>query len=103
MLPPPTFGPISCIGSKFTQMSTHPRASFACLMKGSEKHVLERAPILLFGRLVRCSAHGRSFATTVRAIGASLSEPHTSELNGGLLGALWGERERIVGASLVLH
>ena len=25
--PPPTFGPISCIGSKFTRMSAHPGVS----------------------------------------------------------------------------
>ena len=27
------FGPISCIGSKFTRMSAHPGASFAWLME----------------------------------------------------------------------
>ena len=27
--PPPTFGTISCIGSKFTRMSAHPGANFA--------------------------------------------------------------------------
>ena len=26
--PPPTFGPVSCIGSKFSQMSAHPGATF---------------------------------------------------------------------------
>ena len=31
--PHPTFGPISCIGSKFTQMSAYPWASFAWLME----------------------------------------------------------------------
>ena len=31
--PPPTFGPISCIGSKFTQMSSHPGASFMWLIE----------------------------------------------------------------------
>lgn len=31
--PPPTFGPIACVGSKFTQKSTHPRTSFAWLME----------------------------------------------------------------------
>ena len=31
--PPPTFGPISCIGSKFAQISAHPGVSFAWLME----------------------------------------------------------------------
>ena len=30
--PPPNFGPIFCIGSKFTQMSTHPGVTFVWLM-----------------------------------------------------------------------
>ena len=36
---PPTFGPISCIESKFTWMSVHPRASF---MWSLIKHNLKR-------------------------------------------------------------
>ena len=31
--PPPTFGPIACVGSKFTRKSTHPRTSFVWLME----------------------------------------------------------------------
>ena len=33
--PPPTFGPISCTGSMFTQMSTHPGASFAWSLRST--------------------------------------------------------------------
>ena len=33
--PPPTFGPISCIGSKFTWMSAHPGASFAWRLRST--------------------------------------------------------------------
>ena len=129
--PIPTFGPISCIGSKFTRMSTYPGVSFPWIIQGIFaytdvanvvstasytmftitqvvrfrvlcavwtrlwscwwfrctlfcvqlfasralshcKHdmgalsclnaeTIERAPTPLFGRLVRCSTHGRSF------------------------------------------
>ena len=33
--PPPTFGPFSCTGSKFTRMSTHPGASFAWSLRST--------------------------------------------------------------------
>ena len=39
--PPPNFGPISCIGSKFTRMSAHPGASFVSAFVEFEKHSLK--------------------------------------------------------------
>ena len=33
--PPPTFGPTSCTGSKFTQMSTHPGISYAWSLRST--------------------------------------------------------------------
>ena len=38
--PPPTFGPISCIGSKFTQMSAHPGVSFAWSLRSTASSAL---------------------------------------------------------------
>jgi len=38
--PSPTFGPISCMGSKFTQMSTHLEASFVWSLKSKTTSTL---------------------------------------------------------------
>ena len=53
--PPPTFGPISCIGSKFTRMSAHLGVSFAWLIRAHswsvEKHSIKRYSYLRVRKL----------------------------------------------------
>ena len=57
--PPPTFGPISCIGSKFTWMSAHPGASFAwCLRRTS------LSTMRISGKKLRVILHQGIFAWT---------------------------------------
>ena len=46
--PPPTFGPISCTGSMFTQMSTHPGASFAWSLRSTASSAVCRSEVRNF-------------------------------------------------------
>ena len=41
--PPPSFGPISCVGSKFTRMSAHSGAYFVCSLRSTASSTMQHA------------------------------------------------------------
>ena len=52
--PPPTFGPISCTGSKFTQMRTHPGISYAWNLRSTSS-----SPMHVWGKKLHVVLHKR--------------------------------------------